>query len=445
MGVLRSPRRTLRDEHGLVAVITALSMVVLLMVAAFVVDLGLARDTRRQSQNAADASALAGANVLYPASGLCTLLSSPATPPCFNDAVDAATAYALDNFSVSAADWAACTDPARYYSVPSRTQCISFTDDSLSSSKPSQPTRVKVKLPVRNVRTSLGGLAGVSNVPISSEARAMLAPGTARSCGLCILGTGISALGNGDVTVTGGSVHSNGTVDSGPNGRMTAGPPPNTISTSGTCDGNCSPAAIERVALIPDPYATLALPPTAVMASLSPKTNPCLQGPGIYPALELPNSLCVLSPGLYVMTGTWGMKNNTVLSGVGVTLYGTCGTPTSPSVCTNGQSGGALDTKNGETQLVAPLTGTLTGLAIIYDRLNTADLNIQGNGRSFVTGGIYAAKALLDFPGNSCVSVTNGPIIVDSLYGNGNRGCLNLTSLVGATIPAPPAGLSLDR
>ena len=248
------------------------------------------------------------------------------------------------------------------------------------------------------------------------------------------------------MTVTGGSVHSNGTVDSGPNGKMVAGPPPNSISTSGTCEGNCFPAATERVAPIADPYATtLTLPPTALMTTLSPRTNPCLQGPGIYPALELPNSLCVLSPGLYVLTGTWGMKNNTVLSGVGVTLYGTCGSTTSPSICTSGQSGGALDTKNGETQIVAPATGTLTGFAIIYDRLNTANLNIQGNGASFVTGAVYAPKALLEFPGNSCVSVTNGPIIVGELYGNGNRGCLNLLSVVGASIPAPPTGLSLDR
>ena len=62
-----------------------------------------------------------------------------------------------------------------------------------------------------------------------------------------------------------------------------------------------------------------------------------------------------------------------------------------------------------------------------------------------MTGAVYAPKALLEFPGNSCVSVTNGPIIVDQLYGNGNTGCVNLISSVGATIPAPPSGASLDQ
>ena len=159
--------------------------------------------------------------------------------------------------------------------------------------------------------------------------------------------------------------------------------------------------------------------------------------------------MCNLSPGLYVLTGTWGMKNNTVLRGLGgVTLYGTCGTTAAPTVCAAGAAGGSLDTKNGETQLIAPSAATdpLKGFAIIYDRQNTAGLNIQGNGNSYVTGAIYAAKALLEFPGNSCVTVTNGPIIVRELcHGNGNTGCVNLQSVIGASIPAPPSGASLDQ
>ena len=50
-----------RDEQGAVAILTALVMVVLMLFVAIVVDLGMARDVRRQSQNAGDAAALAGA------------------------------------------------------------------------------------------------------------------------------------------------------------------------------------------------------------------------------------------------------------------------------------------------------------------------------------------------------------------------------------------------
>ena len=37
------------------------------------------------------------------------------------------------------------------------------------------------------------------------------------------------------------------------------------------------------------------------------------------------------------------------------------------------------------------------------------------------------------------MTVTNGPVIVGSLYGNGNQGCVNLTSVNGASIPEPPS------
>lgn len=443
----RLRRERTRDESGIVTILFALTAVVLLLTAAMIVDLGLARDTRRQSQNAADASSLAGANVIYPTGGTCTLDTSPATPPCFRDAIKAAKTYAQVNFGVTDAAWAACTDAGHYYFVPGDSPCISFSSDALGTTRPATPTKLRVVMPTRNVPTTLGNLAGVSNISISSSARAALLPGSARSCGLCLLGSGVSDLGNGDVTVNGGSVHSNGTIDSGPNGRMSATPSPNTISTAGSCPGNCSPVAQTGVAPIADPYATvLTLPPN--LAGLTPKTNPCFDGPGIYAAVGLPNSTCTLLPGLYVLTGTWSMGNNTLLNGTaGVTLYGTCGTTATPTICTAGQSGGSLDTKNGDTQLVAPSAATdpLKGYAIIYDRENTSGLNIQGNGNSYVTGAIYAPKALLEFPGNSCVTVTNGPIIVGSLYGNGNTGCVDLQSVIGASIPAPPSGASLDE
>ena len=435
-------RRRERDEDGVVAIIFACVAVILLITAALVVDLGLARDTRRQSQNAADASALAGANVLYPTSGACTLGPIPKTPPCFADALQQAKAYATENFQVSAADWAACTDPGHYYVEPGETPCISFADDSLGTSKPGQPTKLRVVVPTRNVKTGFGVLAGVTQIPIDALARASLVPGAARSCGLCILGSGISGLGNGDVTVNGGSVHSNGTIDSGPNGNMTATPSPNTISVVGTCPGNCSPAAQTGVAPIDDPYASIAMPSTA---SLTVKTDPCNQGPGIYGAVSIPNSTCNLQPGLYVITGIWQNGNNTLLRGTDITIYATCGTPAAPHVCATNEAGGGIDTKNGNLQIVAPTSGTLQGYAIIYDRQNTSALNIQGNGTSSVTGAVYAPKALLEFPGNSCVAVTNGPIIVGELYGNGNTGCVNLISSIGASIPAPPGGASLDQ
>ncbi len=60
---MRLPRPT-RDERGAVAVVSAVLATVLFVVAALVIDLGMARDMRQQDQIAADASALAGASAL---------------------------------------------------------------------------------------------------------------------------------------------------------------------------------------------------------------------------------------------------------------------------------------------------------------------------------------------------------------------------------------------
>jgi hypothetical protein len=53
-----------RDEHGFVVVLVALSLLVILVLTALVVDLGQGRQRRRSSQNAADAAALASVQEL---------------------------------------------------------------------------------------------------------------------------------------------------------------------------------------------------------------------------------------------------------------------------------------------------------------------------------------------------------------------------------------------
>ena len=82
---------------------------------------------------------------------------------------------------------------------------------------------------------------------------------------------------------------------------------------------------------------------------------------------------------------------------------------------------------------------------MVYDRGNTSPLNLQGNGNSWITGAVYAAMAQLEFTGTSYFTVTNGPVIVGSLYGNGNNGGINLVSLNAANIPVPPGEVSLDK
>jgi len=409
----RFRRRLARDEQGAIVVMTAFMMIGLVLFAAIVIDLGNARDVRRQSQNAADASALAGANVMYPATGICKppLLGAG---PCLIDAVDEAKLYAQKNFKVSAGDWSTCTAPvgsALAYVPSGGTSCISFGPNG------SAPKQVRVYLPTRLVRAFFGGIIGSTTIPVGSSAQAQL--GQSVNCSLCFLGN-VSA-GNGDFSVNGGSIAVNGNVSAGPNSNWTS----LANGIVGTVSGGVFSPPVTSVSSFSDPLASsLTLPLTTT--GLSAKTNPCSAtatgGPGLYGAFSLPNSTCTLQPGLYVISGTWNMGNNTALSGTGVTLY-----VKSPS--------GYLDFKNGNVAITAPLTSPLAGLpagyAIIYDRNNTNNIGLQGNGNASITGAVYAPASSLDFNGNSCFGFNGGPIVVGSVVqANGNQSCVQITSAV---------------
>ena len=412
-------RRFPRDEQGAIAVVTAFLMVALVLGAALVVDLGNARDVRRQSQNAADAASLAGANMLYPTTGVC----QSGAQPCVADAVAEAKLYALKNFQVSASDWNTCTAPAgsALAYVPSGgTSCISFSSDF---------TLVRVYVPTRTVPTFFGGIAGSSSISVGSSAQAQL--GTAVNCSLCFLGSVDDE--NADFSVTGGSIAVNGNVTAGPNSNWTA----QSNGVVGTVNGGIFSPPPTTIPSFGDPLAaSLNLPWTTVkvpaLSTLSAKTNPCTDGPGLYGPADISTlvakktTTCTLTSGLYVISGTWSLKNNDLLAGTGVTLY-----VKSPS--------GYLDFKNGNVAITAPstppLTGVPPGFAIIYDPNNTNNLGLQGNGNTSITGIVYAPVSSLDFNGNSCFGFARGPIVVHGVaMANGNKSCVTITSAVDTAV-----------
>lgn len=430
---------TRRDERGAVAIMVAVVAVILFVVAALVVDLGLARDTKQQSQNASDASALAAANALYPANGLCSNNASSQNG-CVADAVAAAKAYAAVNFGVSDADWADCpTTPTGFVSSPGTPTCIGF--DTLT-----KPTKVVAIMPTRDVKTGLGVVAGVDNIPVSTDAQARVDAGMSVKCSLCFLGSITTTKFN--ATVSPGGIAVNGNVQMSGNGSVWNA---TTIGYTGTFDSNNKIAESVPATKVPtfeDPWKNKAgvppvVPAAPAFARKPNNTNPCTSGPGVYGDWEFKNACTFATPGLYVVTGAWTWKNITVTA-PGVTIYATCGSNTSnPSVCT-GSAGGYLDTKNGDLRLTAPTTGTYAGLGIIYDRQNPTPLLLQGNGSSQITGAIYAPASTWDYNGNSDVNVTGGPVILKAMTGNGTTGVRILNGL-DAEVLKLPGDIGLDE
>jgi len=165
--VLKGRRLTRRrQERGFTLVILSLTLVSLMIFAAFAVDLGQLYLERRGDQNSADASGTAGAIRFLMTGSIQTTLDE------ITDRVDA------DLRPVSDADWAACSDPnnlprtAATLSTASNpltpaTDCISFSNDY---------RRLRVRVPDQAVPTAFAGVIGLSEFSSSAFAEVTMEP-----------------------------------------------------------------------------------------------------------------------------------------------------------------------------------------------------------------------------------------------------------------------------
>ena len=431
---------SLRDDRGAVAVLTAVLAVVLFGMAALVVDLGMARDSRRQAQNTADAAALAAANALY-----ATRAPNLNQPGDFTAAVEAAKTYAAENYGTTEAEWASCSIPDSealgYLHPGTGTNCITFD-------KFNYPTQALVVVPLRQQGVFFGGVFGYEGVSIGALAQAQLDPGGHRLCTFCVLGEETSDIQNGNVDVTGGNIWFNGDVTVNPAGgaKSTKGnvvgddgsifEDGGSISVSGTVNdknklvGDDVQVGGPRVV---DPMAAQELP-FATQSTLTAKSGqPCTSagtagGPGIYGSVDLRGGTCELAPGLYVFTGTLDLAGNSTLIGDGVTLYFTCGTATDLGCDEPGQDGGRIDSTGTPLyQLTAPLRSThptlpseLYGYSLVFDRYNTSTTRLRGTSDSFISGTIYGVNTTLDIGGTAgSTSPFTSWVIIGQLDMNG--------------------------
>ena len=393
-----------RRDGGAVALLsTLLISTVFIGLCALVIDLGMARDTRRQAQNAADASALAAVNVLY-LSGVVDA----------NSAIIAAKTYAAANYQISESDWASCVDGQQLLYHPN-TECISFDN-------PLAPTTVRVNAPVRRVRTAFAGIWGIASVPVGAAAQARIFNGGPPPCGLCVLGPGVHNLQNGNVYVTGANIALNGTVSSHPGSLVdvTGGVVNLQGGLSQIAPGTFTSTPNTNQPVVTDPLASMNMPN---YSTLLPKANSCTGGPGIYDHLTTCPGLGML-PGLYVLTGA-SSPNSVVANGV--TLYFICGTPTAPRACATGESGASLSMGgNDALTITAPTTGASMGLSMVADRNNTATFAFHGNGTQTNTGTIYLPGGTLQANGNGS-NAFDSLVVIGDLAFNGNPATLSST------------------
>ena len=150
------------SERGVTAVLTAILATVLLGSASFAVDIGNAMQTQRRSQNAADAAAFAGVQYYSAHRNDSALLEVDRV----RNAGLQAKKYAGLNTSVSAADWAACTDSnlsAGFVPI------TAIGTGSCVSIKTIGGVRMRVKIPAR-ISTGFGRVLGITTINANASA-----------------------------------------------------------------------------------------------------------------------------------------------------------------------------------------------------------------------------------------------------------------------------------
>ena len=111
------------------------------------------------------------------------------------------------------------------------------------------------------------------------------------------------------------------------------------------------------------------------------------------------------------------------------------------------EEGGWIDGSGNSAviEISAPTTGDTANLALVYDRNNTQDMRLTGNGTSNYVGTIYGASAQLDFRGNGCGTQFKSLTVVDDVTFSGSNACFSADYDENFNVEIPPSGLALTQ
>ena len=420
-------RMRVHGSKGQALALTALLVTALLATAGLTIDVGASYVQYREAQSAADAAAIAAADNLQ--GGLATPSSANITQAQADAAAVASTSNAPSSGFTNGTNNTTVTITVPYTSGPS-----------VCSSNPTECAQVTI---TRQVATHFLPIVGKNSITVSRSAVAVTQSTTGYPCSICVLDpTASGALtdkGNGNITVSNGNIvvdsSASDALTMGPNGAINAGGGGSIAIVGGTNGkGTLNPAATTGATPVPDPLANVPYPSlsgytSCPSVSLSGNSGQTIS-PGCYTDISVTgNGSLTMLPGLYVIIGTVKMAGNGgggITGTSGVTFFFTCGSST-PTLCSSGgESGGGMSIDgNGSFSITAPATslnGSIQGMGIFYDRNNTGNLSIVGNGGNHVYGTIYAKDTQLTITGNGGTLDNNSMIVVDTMSLVGNAG-----------------------
>ena len=359
-------RTPIRDERGQILIITALSMTLLLGIAALSIDASFIYDKRNQLYAAADAAAKIGASEVH--------------------RLPAVTQGALDLFAKKQVEshgltYAACGTSASGTAVT----CINHPP--LNGPFAANVNYVEA-IVTQVTDTFFGRVLGFANMTPGARAVAGVSFGT--GC-LTALGSGSPGItinnpstGSG-ITGTACDVLDAGNLDDG--GKITA----HSVGYAGTCFSGCPPGI--QAPAPTDPLISLPVPTAADCNSGLPGTNVTVGGatpltPGTYHNIQFQGGVLTMAGGLYCVTGNItanvpGSNVNWIDSG-GVTIY-------------IGPAGSlVLDSNHVNITLEAQTSGIYKGIIFFQDRSNTTAVELSKNdGTMTVDGALYFPSATI--------------------------------------------------
>jgi Flp pilus assembly protein TadG len=394
-----------RRRSGKILVQFALLLPVLLGMTGLVVDGGLMMAAYRQTQNAADAAAMAAAlDKLRGSRDAVALSTANQYVQQYNGLANAPALVAGQTFNIPPKSGPYAGNP-RYVEVIVTYPVNTFLIQVLGIN-PNQMVQARA-------------VAGYEPVP-ASEGVAALDPG-----GL----PGLQVTGGGTLTVKGRVVVDSQAVGAPFAASVSGGALLRASAIDVVGQVNSSGNFQNLVGQPGNPLTTGALPESDPLQNIvSPTTangvNPTDRGsvsissgtqtldPGIYSSLQITGGNVTLNPGIYVLTGGMTISGSATVQGNGVMFYNT-GTDYNPASVfpdqydgtnlgtdTNATFGGiTINAANVNLQALSSAGSPFNGMLIYQRRWNTQPLNIQASPSLNLGGTVYAKWAALNLTG----------------------------------------------
>jgi Flp pilus assembly protein TadG len=389
---IRRCSRLLADEQGSVAVMVALSMVVVVAFVGLAVDVGQLRLEKGRLQAAADAVALSGAlesSQCAGTAGCAAMVTAAQTALCENG-------YKLNATSVPTG----CTR-----STSGVTLALNNGPSALGASDPNHGSTSYVEVVLTETQPLyFANVIGLKSMNLN--ARAETATGSSNSCMYVLRPTG-TALQLNASTLTmqcGITIESNSSSAMQVNASTVTADPINIhggySSSSSTINGNISTG----VATTSDPLAYIPTPPLGSCGSSSASpfygaataavvnTGNATFNPGRYcQGITINAGTATFKPGIYILD-SWMQVNAGSISGTGVTFYITTG-----SIQFNATA---------NITLVAPTTGTYAGILFYQSPTNGSAAQLNAAIGSKFEGALYFPDATLQLNASNTAAYT---------------------------------------